>query len=43
MTPQQAAESLLDTFERAMRQELELLGGASMGTAHPERAAATCC
>jgi hypothetical protein len=25
MTPQQAAESLLDTFKRAVRQELELL------------------
>ena len=25
MTPEQAAESLLDTFKRAVRQELELL------------------
>ena len=25
MTPEQAAESLLDTFRRAVRQELELL------------------
>jgi hypothetical protein len=43
MTPRQAAESLLDTFKRAVRQELGLLEGASMGTTHPERPTATCC
>jgi hypothetical protein len=26
LTPQQAEESLLDTFQRAVRQELEMLG-----------------